>query len=53
MKTVTMHSTQTKKTYRQPALNKFGSVSNLTKGKLGSAFDGPGAEAKFDGQGES
>lgn len=53
MKTVTMHSTQTKKTYRQPTLNKFGSVSNLTKGKLGSAFDGPGAEAKFDGQGES
>lgn len=53
MKTVSMHSTQTKRTYRQPTLNKFGSVSVLTKGKLGSAFDGPGQPVKFDGLGES
>lgn len=53
MKTVTMHSTQTKKSYRKPALNRFGAVSNLTKGKLGSAFDGGGNPVKFDGQGES
>ena len=48
MKTVRTHSTQTKKSYRQPTLNKFGSVSKLTKGKLGSAFDGIGVPAKFD-----
>ena len=42
-----MHSTQTKKSYRKPMLNKLGSVSKLTKGKLGSAFDGPTAPAKF------
>lgn len=50
MKTVTMHSTQTKKSYRKPALNRFGSVSKLTKGKLGSQFDGPGEPFEFDGE---
>lgn len=50
MKTVTMHSTQTKKSYRKPALNKFGAVSKLTKGKLGSQFDGPAVPFEFDGE---
>jgi len=42
-----MHSTQTKKSYRKPVLNKLGKVSQLTKGKLGSQFDGVGQPAKF------
>lgn len=50
MKTVTMHSTQTKKSYRKPALNRFGAVSKLTKGKLGSMFDGPAVAFEFDGE---
>lgn len=50
MKTVTMHSTQTKKSYRRPALNRFGAVSKLTKGKLGSMFDGAGEPFEFDGE---
>lgn len=50
MKTVTMHSTQTKKSYRRPALNRFGAVSKLTKGKLGSMYDGPTDPAWFDGE---
>ena len=52
MKTVNMHSTQTKKNYAKPSLNKLGSVSKLTKGKLGSGYDGPGAPAKRDDLGE-
>jgi hypothetical protein len=39
MKTVTSHSTQTKKSYRKPVLNRFGNVAKLTKGKTGSAQD--------------
>ncbi|WP_233847649.1 lasso RiPP family leader peptide-containing protein [Dyadobacter sp. CY326] len=39
MKTVNSHSTQTKKSYRKPVLNKFGNVAKLTKGKQGSLFD--------------
>ncbi|CAG5069958.1 hypothetical protein DYBT9623_02698 [Dyadobacter sp. CECT 9623] len=39
MRTVTSHSTQTKKSYRKPVLSKMGSVRNLTKGKLGSLPD--------------
>ncbi|SKB60630.1 lasso RiPP family leader peptide-containing protein [Dyadobacter psychrophilus] len=39
MKTVNSHSTQTKKSYRKPTLNRFGNVAKLTKGKLGSAAD--------------
>jgi len=41
-----MHSTQTKKSYRKPQLKQLGKVSKLTKGKLGSSFDGA-APAKF------
>lgn len=44
-----MHSTQTKRNYRKPVLNKLGSIRELTKGKLGSKLDGPGQPAKFDG----
>ncbi|KAA6440649.1 lasso RiPP family leader peptide-containing protein [Dyadobacter flavalbus] len=39
MRTVTSHSTQTKKAYRKPVLKKHGNVSKLTKGKLGSLPD--------------
>lgn len=42
-----MHSTQTKKAYRTPVLNKLGNVAKLTKGKLGSEFDGFGEPAKY------
>ncbi|WP_374759246.1 lasso RiPP family leader peptide-containing protein [Dyadobacter chenhuakuii] len=48
-----MHSTQTKKNYAKPSLNKLGSVSKLTKGKLGSGFDGSGQPAFRDDLGES
>ncbi|MCF2491178.1 lasso RiPP family leader peptide-containing protein [Dyadobacter sp. CY347] len=51
MKTVQTHSTQTKKMYNQPVLEKLGSVTKLTKGKLGSAFDGVGNPFEFDGEG--
>lgn len=51
MKTITMHSTQTKKSYRKPVLNRFGTVNKLTKGKLGSQFDGAGKPRLFDGEG--
>jgi hypothetical protein len=36
---VRLHSTQTKKLYKKPVLNKLGKVSKLTKGKLGSQTD--------------
>lgn len=39
MKTVNSHSTQTKKSYSKPVLNKFGEVAQLTKGKQGSSYD--------------
>jgi len=39
MKTLTSHSTQTKKSYRKPVLVQHGNVQNITKGKQGSAFD--------------
>jgi hypothetical protein len=40
MKTINLHGTQTKKTYRKPVLKKIGLVSNLTKSsKLGSLED--------------
>jgi hypothetical protein len=41
MKTVNMHSTQTKKTYKKPVLNKLGKVSKLTKSEKGSRMDNP------------
>jgi hypothetical protein len=47
MKTVNSHSTQTKKSYRKPVLNKFGTVATLTKGKQGSSFDELDAEMTF------
>jgi len=35
---ITMHSTQTKKSYRKPVLKKKGSINSLTKGlKVGSS----------------
>ncbi|WP_439585427.1 hypothetical protein [Dyadobacter bucti] len=49
MKKVAAHFTQTKKTYRQPVMKRFGSVKKLTKGKLGSIFDGIGNPEEFDG----
>ena len=39
MRTVISNSTQTKKSYRKPVLNKLGSVSTLTKGKIGGSLD--------------
>jgi hypothetical protein len=43
MRTVTSHSTQTKKSYRKPVLNRFGNVAKLTKGTKG------GSETDFGG----
>ena len=48
MKTVISHSTQTKKSYRKPVLNKLGKVSKLTKGKLGSQPDLDPTDLHFD-----
>ncbi|WP_409021328.1 lasso RiPP family leader peptide-containing protein [Dyadobacter sp. CY261] len=39
MRTVITHSTQTRKSYRKPVLNKLGNVAKLTKGKFGGSFD--------------
>jgi hypothetical protein len=39
MKTVTMHSTQTKKSYRKPVLKKIGSVKSITRGGSGGSTD--------------
>ena len=39
MKTLNLHATKTKKSYRKPVLNKIGTVKGLTKGKLGSQVD--------------
>jgi hypothetical protein len=40
MKTTTMHSTQQKKAYNKPELNKIGNVASLTKAeKSGSKLD--------------
>lgn len=39
MRTVNSHSTQTKKSYSKPALNKLGNVAKLTKGKVGGSQD--------------
>lgn len=39
MKTLNSHSTQVRKAYRKPVLNKIGNVSKLTRGKLGSLPD--------------
>jgi hypothetical protein len=38
MKTMNSHSTQTKKSYRKPVLNKLGRVSKLTKELKGSTL---------------
>jgi hypothetical protein len=43
-----MHSTQTKKSYRKPVLNRLGSVKNLTKGKLGSTVDPETSANNYD-----
>lgn len=48
MKTVNSHSTQTKKSYRKPVLNKLGSIKSLTKGKLGSKLDVDDVSMDFD-----
>ncbi len=47
MKTLTSHSTQTKKSYRKPVLVQHGSVNKLTKGKLGSQPDDEGTEPNY------
>ncbi|QRR03487.1 lasso RiPP family leader peptide-containing protein [Dyadobacter sandarakinus] len=47
MRTVTAHSTQTKKSYVKPALVKHGKVSKLTKGKQGSSLDDDGGEFNY------
>ena len=36
MKTLNLHATKTKKSYRKPVLKKIGTVSTLTKGIKGS-----------------
>ena len=43
MKTNNMHSTQTKRSYKKPVLNKLGKVSKLTKEEKGSTGDTLGA----------
>lgn len=39
MKTINMHSTQTKRSYKKPVLNKLGKVSKLTKSDKGSGLE--------------
>jgi len=39
MKTLNSHSTQTKKSYKKPVLNKMGKVSKLTRDEKGSLLD--------------
>ncbi len=39
MKTMNSHSTQAKKSYRKPVLNKIGSVKKLTKGAKSGSTD--------------
>ncbi|SEJ31848.1 hypothetical protein SAMN05216327_108245 [Dyadobacter sp. SG02] len=51
MKTLTSHSTQTKKSYRKPVLVQHGNVRNLTKGKQGSLQDLDPADFKFSTEG--
>jgi hypothetical protein len=48
MRTVKTHSTQTKKSYRKPTLNKLGNVAKLTKGKIGGSFDELTEETNFN-----
>lgn len=48
MRTVTSHSTQTKKSYRKPVLNRFGNVAKLTKGKVGGSVDEDGITFNFN-----
>jgi len=50
MKTNNMHSTQTKRSYKKPVLNKLGKVSKLTKEEKGSVGDtfGPGGPTVGD-----
>jgi len=50
MRTVISHSTQTKKSYRKPVLNKLGNVANLTKGKFGGSFDAEDGKMTFSGE---
>lgn len=47
MKTINMHSTQTKKAYRKPVLKTLGSVSKLTK-DLTKGSTGPDSESRLD-----
>ncbi|MBO9615491.1 MAG: lasso RiPP family leader peptide-containing protein [Dyadobacter sp.] len=51
MKTLTSHSTQTKKSYRKPVLVLHGDVRKLTKGKLGSLQDLNPADFDFSNEG--
>ena len=46
MKTLNLHATKAKKSYRKPVLNKIGTVKELTKGAKGGSTDlgGKGAE---------
>ena len=39
MKTLNLHATKTKKSYRKPVLNKIGSVKELTKGQKNGSTD--------------
>ena len=48
MKTNNMHSTQTKRSYKKPVLNKLGKVSKLTKDLKGSgAIDNLQTNSKY------
>lgn len=51
MKTLTSHSTQTKKSYRKPVLVLHGDVRKLTKGKLGSLTDVDPSDNHFSTEG--
>lgn len=42
MKTINLHATTTKKSYRKPVLKKIGKVNELTKGLKGGSTDGDG-----------
>lgn len=47
MKTINMHSTQTKRSYKKPVLNQLGKVSKLTK-NLDKGSAGPDESSRVD-----
>ncbi|MGF1926113.1 MAG: lasso RiPP family leader peptide-containing protein [Bacteroidia bacterium] len=39
MKTINLHATTTKKSYRKPVLKKIGTIKKLTRGGVGGSTD--------------